>query len=356
MDIEKADLYWAASQGAIADDQVETLWATLETRMEMSDRPSSHDQRPRFTVANVAYYFGAMMVIGSMAWFMTLAWESFGGAGMAAIATLYAVLFVLAGRTLYFEQGLRIPGGLLFTMAVCMAPPIIYGVQRVTGFWLQDDPGRYRDFYHWIKGSWFLMELGTILAGFIALRFVRFPFLVAPIAFSLYFMSMDAAPLLYGGNDVPTRARAIVSLWFGLVFILIAYFIDINHRRTQGDFAYWFYLFGILAFWFSLPFLGDDTEFHRFLYCLTNVGLIALSLLLKRRLFTVFGAIGVFAYLSYLSYSVFADSILFPFILTVLGILIIFLGVQYQRHYAALERWMEEGLPYTVRRWLPRER
>jgi hypothetical protein len=40
------------------------------------------------------------------------------------------------------------------------------------------------------------MEVGTILAGSIALKFIRFPFLTFPIAFSLWYMSMDLTPLL----------------------------------------------------------------------------------------------------------------------------------------------------------------
>ncbi len=60
-------------------------------------------------------------------------------------------------------------------MAVAMTPLAIYGLQRWTGYWQGVDPGIYRDFHTWTKGSWFLMELGTIIAGLITLRFVKFP-------------------------------------------------------------------------------------------------------------------------------------------------------------------------------------
>jgi hypothetical protein len=59
---------------------------------------------------------------------------------------------------LWRQRGLREPGGLLVTMAVCMAPLAVYGFERMTGLWLQGGPGEYRDFYYWVEGSWFPME------------------------------------------------------------------------------------------------------------------------------------------------------------------------------------------------------
>jgi CHASE2 domain-containing sensor protein len=109
-------------------------------------------------------------------------------------------------------------------------------------------------------------------------------------------------------------------------------------------------------FWFSLSLLIDDNEAQRFLYCLINLGLMLLSVLLKRRLFVVFGGIGVFAYLSYLSYRLFVDSIFFPFALTVLGLGIIYMGVLYQRHYPTLARFIESYIPLEWRNLLPKDR
>jgi hypothetical protein len=136
-----------------------------------------------------------------MGWFMTEAWEEFGGTGIFIISALYALCFILAGRKLWYQQGLKVPGGLLFTMAVGMTPLAIYGLERLTGIWPQGNPGIYKDYHIWIKGSWFLMEVGTIAAALAVLKYIRFPFLTAPIAFSLWYMSMDLTPLLFGKKD-----------------------------------------------------------------------------------------------------------------------------------------------------------
>ena len=344
MNVSKDDLTWAASEGVISTQQVEALWGALERRQGAG---------PKFDLPHVAYYFGALIVIGAMGWFMTLGWERFGGGGIFLISVAYALCFALAGRTLWYKEKLKVPGGLLFTMAVCTTPLAIYGLERFAGIWPQGDPGVYRDYHIWVKGSWFLMEVGTILAGVVALRFIRFPFLTAPIAFSLWYMSMDLTPLLFGQPDFTWKQRLWVSLWFGLAVLLVSYIID---RRTKGDYAFWGYLFGMLAFWGGLSLMESGSEFRRLLYGLINVGLIFLSVLLDRRVFIIFGSLGVFGYLGHLSYRVFKDSLMFPFVLSVLGILIIYLGIKYQRNRDVINRSILRLMPEQLRQLLPRER
>ncbi len=344
MKVSKEDLTWAASEGVISPEQVEVLWKALEGRRGAS---------PKFDLAHVAYYFGALIVVSAMGWFMTLGWERFGGGGIFLISAAYALCFSLAGRTLWYTERLKVPGGLLFTMAVGMVPLAIYGLERLTGIWPQGDPGVYRGYHLWVKGSWFLMEAGTILAGLVALRFIRFPFLTAPIAFSLWYMSMDLTPLVFGKTDFTWNERLWVSLWFGLAVLLVSYVVD---RRTEEDYAFWGYLFGMLAFWGGLSLMETGSEFRKFLYGLMNVGLMLVSVLVDRRVFIVFGALGVFGYLGHLAYSVFKDSLMFPFVLSALGIVIIYLGIKYQRNRDAIERAILGLLPEKVRQLLPRER
>lgn len=344
MKISKNDLHWAASQRLITSAQADQLWQALQQR---------HGDTPRFDFPHVAYYFGALIVIGAMGWFMTEAWERFGGGGILVIALAYALCFALAGHSLWFKKKLTVPGGLLFTMAVCMVPLAIYGLERLTGLWPQGDPGIYRGYHIWVKGSWLLMELGTVVAGLLALRFVRFPFLTAPIAFSLWYMSMDLTPLLFGKTEFTWDERLQVSVWFGLAMMVGAYLVD---RRTKQDYAFWGYLFGLMAFWGGLSSMQSDSELSKLGYCLLNVALMVLSVLLQRRVFIVFGALGVMGYLGHLAYRVFKDSLMFPFALTLLGLLIIYLGIQYQRHRQAIEQRVLASVPPVMRRRLPSER
>ena len=330
----------------ISAQQAELLWDKL-------GELGTSSKRSKFDVANVAYYFGALIVMSALGWLMNLGWEKFGGLGIFLLATCYAVLFALAGRTLWYKENLKIPGGLLFTLAVWMTPLAIYGFERVTGIWPQDAPDNFQGYHIWVKGTWFLMEIGTILAGLIALKFIRFPFLTFPIAFSLWYMSMDLTPLLFGKSRFTWQQSLRVSLLFGLIILLFAYFID---RRTREDYAFWGYLFGLMAFWGGLSLMESGSEWKKFLYCLINVGLVFLAVFLQRRVFVVFGACGVLGYLGHLSYNVFKDSFLFPMVLTFLGLAVIFLGVQYQRHSDRFEQAVLAVFPVTLRRLRPVER
>jgi hypothetical protein len=333
MNISREDLDWAASEKLLSPEQAKLLWTRLEAR-----RPD----RSSFGVANVAYYLGALIVMSAMGWFMTLGWQKFGGGGIFLIAAGYAIAFLLVGHYLWFSQNLKIPGGLLFTLAVWMVPLAIYGIEELTGIWPQGTPGTFRDYHIWVKGSWILMEIGTILAGAIALKFIRFPFLTFPIT-----------PLLLRKNEFNWNERLWVSLVFGALILVLSYIVD---RRTREDYAFWGYLFGLMAFWGGLSLMQSSSELNKFLYCLINLGLMLLAIFLDRRAFLVFGALGVFGYLGHLSYEVFKDSMMFPFALSVLGLLIIYLGIKYQRNRQSIETAILNSLPDGLKNLRPTAR
>ena len=343
MRIVKKDLEWAASQGVIEDGQADALWRALTERGA---------DRPKFDLIHVTYYFGALLVIGAMGWFMGDAWEAFGGGGIFLISAGYAAAFVVIGSMLWRRGGLRVPGGLLITMAVCMTPLAVYGLQRWLGLWGFDDPGQYKDFHRWIRGGWFAMEVATIATGLFAMYFFRFPFLTAPIAFVLWFMSMDLTPILFGSADFAWEQRQLVSLWFGLAMIAGTYIID---HRTKEDFAFWGYLFGLIAFWGGMSLMESDSELSKFTYFLVNLALIWMSVFLRRRAFMVFGTLGVMGYIGHLA-QIFEDSILFPFVLIVIGLAVIYLGIQLKRHGARVARAVEDTMPLWMRRLRPSER
>jgi hypothetical protein len=337
--LRRQDLERAAAAGVLEAAQVDPLWRFL------SAAPSG-GLRPRFDLVHVLWYAGALIVIGAMGLFTTLAFATLGGAVLAPIAALYAVGLTAAGQRLW-QRDLRIPGGLLITSAVAMAPLLVCGIQDALGWWTRAEPGNYRD---WITASWLPMELATLAAGLVALRFWRFPFLVAPIAFALWFMSMDLVPWLLGQGWDSWGQRKIVSLWFGLAMLVVAWAVDL---RAEGDFAFWLHLFGLLAFWCGLTLLESDSELASAFYCLVNVVLLLLALFLQRRAYAVFGALGLAAYLHHLAYEVFADSLLYPFALSLIGLGVIAAGLLLHRRRGALERLVSERLPSGLRALRP---
>jgi hypothetical protein len=335
MRVTKESLAEAARQGLLQQTQVEPLWTFLAGRST-------------FNFLNLGYYLGALLVIGAFSMFMVNA-AAFGTGALLAVALAYILGLTAAGLRLWARGTWPVPAGLLVTAAVSIVPLAVYAGMDVLGLWAGDPPGEYHDFHVWIRGDWIWLELATLAAGALALWRVRFPFLVAPLAFVLWYVSMDLTPVFFG-EDFSWEHRKRVSLVVGLAILALAFAVD---RRARQDYAFWLYLFGLLAFWGGLSLLSSDSELGKLVYCAINVVLLLAGVLLQRRAFLVFGAVGVYLYLGHLAQAVFRDALLFPLALSGLGLGFIALAMQAHRHQAAIERWRTRLLSPRVRAWLP---
>jgi hypothetical protein len=338
------DLRAAAAAGVIPSAQLEALLTFLGTRP--SEQPAAG---PKFDIVHLLWYAGALVVISAMGLFSTLAFSQMGGPALTATALIYAVLFWAAGHYLWTVKKLRTPGGLLIAVAVAMTPLAVFGVQDAYGAWTEfGKPAAMRDFYQWIKGSFVFMELATITAAIVALWFYRFPFIVFIMAVALWFLSMDIVPWITGTSYGNWEISRKVSVWFGLGILVAA--VIVNLRQRSGDFAFWLYLFGVLTFWGGITATSNGTNLDKALYCALNIGFLLISVALSRRVFAVFGTIGIAIYLGDLAEKLFRDSMLFPFALSLIGIGIIALGLYVNRHQRDISAWVEARLPESVRR------
>jgi hypothetical protein len=231
-----------------------------------------------------------------------------------------------------------------------MTPLFIYGLERATGLWPVKDPGGYSGFHPHINGSWVFMEAGTVLVGLFTLRKWRFPFITAPIAYALWYASMDIPGLFYV-QPLSWDEKKWFSLCFGLGMLGFTYLADL--KRKQEDLTFWGYLFGLMAFWGGLSAMDSNSELGKFIYFLINLALIMVAVILRRRTFIVFGSLGVTFYLGHLAHEVFKDSFAFPFVLSFLGLGIIYLGILYRRKREALEAWFEARIIPTLGNWVP---
>lgn len=349
MQIDKANLFEAERNGILELGQAKKLWDYLSG---LKTEVSSGSENIRFDFVNFLYFFGAILVMSAMGWFMTLGWESFGGLGVSVIATSYAVLFILSGKYVWYEQKIRTPGGILFALAVWMTPLIVYGIQKALGMWDGSTPGSFRDYHTFINANWLIMEFATLIAAGLVLRWIRFPFIVFTIAFTLLYMSMDIAPFILQGN-LSWEAKQEISVVFGFIMLIVAAIID---RRTKEDFAFWVYLFGTMAFWFGLSTMNSGSELGKFLYFIVNLTMMLSAIVLDRRVLMVFGSLGTMGYIGYLSSRIFGNSILFPFVLSGIGICFIVAGVFFSRYKEKIEAGILDLLPEPIREFLPRFR
>lgn len=361
MRITKADLEAAVTEGVLAEAQLPMLIAFLQARLPESSLPPLGDAaiilaRPRFDLSHVLWYAGALVVIGAMGLFSTLAFSLLGGAVLTVTALVYACGFIMAGYFLWHKKQMRVPGGLLVSVAVSMAPLAVYGIQSQTNLWgAGGDPGAYQDFFNWSGSSWIYMELATLIAAGVALRFFPFPFIVAIAGVAAWFLSMDAGAWASGNDNFVNNSWAdnqSISLGFGIAMLVLAWVMD-RRSYKNGDFAFWLHLFGLMIFWGAVSAFDSDSALAKSLYCLLNIGLIGLSLFLMRPVYAVFGALGVTAYLGDLSYNVFEGSLYFPFALSLIGVGIIALGLVYHRQRTVCAAWLAAHLPLPIQKLRP---
>jgi len=334
--ITRNQLGSAVKEHIISLEQADALFEFLQTQ--------SHDV-PRFTITHVLYYFGGLIAIGAMTLFMGIGWESFGGSGILLISALYAAIGLKVTHVLSAKK-LDIPAGICATFLVCLTPLVIYSLQEMLDVWPKGTA--YQDFHREIKWHWLYMELGALAVGAVLAWKYKYPFLIMPIVVTLWFITMDIAVGFYGEN---WELRKLVSLFVGLLMIGFAFWTDIKFWR-KADYAFWIYIFGVIAFWGGLSFLDSHNELSKFIYFCINLLMIGVGVLLTRRVFVVFGGLGSCVYLGYLAFNLFEASWSFPFALTVIGLAIIYLGILWQKHEKAITERALKMLPYSLRKAL----
>lgn len=342
--LTREDLTRAAAAGILEGAQADALWTFL------GGRALTLPEQARFSFGHTLYYFGGLLAIGAMSLFMTLSWDALGPWGICALALLYGVACWAMAEMLR-RRGFIIPAGLLAALAVFLVPLATWSAQHAMGLWT-DVPGavsgaRFSQYHQWVDGRWLTLEVATLIAAALALWRLRLPFLVMPVALTLWYMSMDLSqwePLEEGIPDLEHLRH--VSIIFGLSMCAAAGVLDlIRRRRNTADYATWLYLFGAIAAWSGVTLSDSNNEMARLAYALLNGGLVLFGAIIGRRVFTVLGAIGVATYLGYLAFELFQDSLLFPLALTAIGLGLVGIGIWWQRHEAAIHARLQRFMP-----------
>ena len=351
MHINRKMLREAAQKGIINQEQAERLYGFIQGYGEGSQGSSASNSEPgrasQFTLSTVLYYSGGLVAIGAMTLFMNLGWEMLGGWGIFFISLVYAAAgLYLAAR--FKTRGYAVPAAICATFTVAVTPLAVYGLQQAMGWW--PDHSVYRDYHHYIRWHWIYMELCTLAAGCAILWFFRYPFLLMPIAVTLWYMSMDVAVFMAGGHG-DVQFRAVITLWFGLSVIAAALIVDVKSRHA-GDYAFWLYMAGVAAFWGGMMTRLSHGELERFLTLILNFFMILTGVALSRRVFMVFGAVGCAFYLGHLAWKVFRDSIIFPFALTFTGLFIIYLGILWPKNEMKIAHKISKVLPNAMQEFI----
>lgn len=322
MKIIKSDLFSAVEKNIINQNQANELWDYFE---------SSKFDQPKFQLLHILYGSGGVLILASMLWFFKEFWAS-GGLAIMFLSFFFAVICLIIGNNLWNKKDLKIPAGILISLAVCFTPLFIYGFQLYTGV-----------------NKLIYLELGAIISSLLALRFYKFAFIAFPFFLSVWLSLITIASLIFD-RKITFEEQKVISYIYGCIVLVISYFIDKKYKEV--DFAFWGYLFGIMSMWGVLT-LNIFLEFN---YFILNILFIISSIYLRRKIFFIFGAIGAFSYLSHLFYVVFNGSFLLPLAIAITGLMIIFLGIKYQKNKQKIELIFKNLFPKFLLKWRPEER
>ena len=340
-----ADLEQWSRAGLLHPGQLQAIHAhvegTPETRPEPEPAAARREHPAGLNLVTVAYYFGAFIILLAGTIFIGLQWETLGRPGQL-IASCGAVAGLWALGGYLRRQGYRRGGDLLIFAGTGVAPLAVYTVLRMLSLWPNSaDAASYQAFYRTIDANWLMLETASIAITLAVIWFTRFPLLTLLLGFWGWYLSMDITELLTGHDDF---AWGPAEWWVGTAVGLAMLGIGVWQQRRLGGQAWsrWFYLFGHVTLFCNLAALAlDDGAMPGLLFLAVYVGSVVASVRLQSRVFLVFGALGIYAYIAKLAFDVFDRSLGFSLALAVIGLLIVLATVGYQRY---AEPWLARRL------------
>ena len=294
--------------------------------------PTSRERPAGLNLVTVAYYFGAFIILLAGTIFVGLQWEDLGRPGQF-VASWGAVAGLWILGAWLRRAGHDLGGNLLIFAGAGVVPLGIYTLLRILNLWPDvADAGTYQAFYRTIDAAWLLLEIASILITLAVIWVTRFPLLTMLLAFWGWYLSMDLTELVTGHDDFAWGpAEWTVGALVGVAMLALG--MELQRRHGGQTWSFWFYLFGHIALLGNLVALalGDDL-LPGVLFLAVYVGFVVASVWLQARVFLVFGAIGVYAYVAKLAFDVFDRSLGFTVVLALIGLLIVLATVAYERY------------------------
>lgn len=335
MQITKSMLVQAERDQVLPPGHADLLWAYFQQK----DMGSAS-----FKTAHMLYYLGGMMAILAMSFFMTVSYSIFGPHVFSGIALGCAAMGVwLAER--YRRRDQPMLAGIFAVFSIVQVPLMLFGVLSLS-------ESAYHDYHVSVSAEWLLLEAATVLASGLALYRYQVPFLLMPLAITLWYMGMDLAPALAVGGGYDWEFRCGVSVIWGVLVLTLAFCVDLRNKRPE-DFAFWLYWCGLLSFtggsvFLSFSYAGVYEMVAIAVTACLHFLLMMAGMALYRRQLVVFGSIGVFMCLAYLAFEVFEDSDWWWLALCLAGFVVIRVGQLWQRHEGAISARCRQWLPVSV--------
>jgi hypothetical protein len=236
-------------------------------------------RKPVWTEWSFLLYAGGLTVLGAALAAHSYLSDRYGDAAYVAWTLLPLVVLVAVAR-MFHRRDEWVAAGVFAFAATAMWIAFFGAVENWWG-WLPEQDSPF-DGWHW--GFWLLLLL-VIAAAAAALRRYRFPLLVVYPLVAAYVLVTD---VLSGGGSW----AAVVTLFVGLVYLMIGVGVDGGARRPYG---FWLHLVaglligGALAYWWH----SSDTDYA--LLATTGVVFVGISSRTRRSSWAVLGVIAFLA-------------------------------------------------------------
>ena len=342
--------------GIITPQQRDRLAALAPSIAEPRATSVGDDARPRasaLSVVTVAYAVGALLVVFACGWFLLDRWARLGPWGVLGVALGYVAVLVLAARGLR-RSGFSLAADVATMLVVALAPLVAWPFLSLAGRWpdvVSRDP-LLRDTV-WMGWQWLVLEGVTMLAALVVLRQRPIVTVTWPLAVALWGSWLHLSQLVRG-YDGPLGFERWMMLSGGLFILFVAERVERWQRRAPrrarvaadgstvgpsvGDVANAFWVTGLIttAIAYLMIWVRADDSPWQHLLPLLSLGLVALSLYVRRRTLLLVGVLGILGYLGFLAEDVFRDYLSFPILLAGFGILVILATVWTQTRFPAL--------------------
>lgn len=340
--VSRGALELAVERGLISGAQRDAI-LSLEPAAAAPAESGAPEAREGFNAATVAYWAGAIVVLFALGWALVDRWDTLGAGGVLVVSAAYAIIFTIVARWL-LRREFRLAASFATLLVVMLVPVMTWSVMSLLGFWPArrpvSRPPMFRPPTVADSARWIPIDVLTIAAALVALRWRRFAVLVVPAAVGFWYLLLHSVPLVLA----PTLARELegfVALVAGTTLIGAGHAVDRRRPDRSDDYAFWLYLVGIVALVFAS---GETWNRHQnvvpHVVLALSILSVVLSLTLGRRLFLVSAVIGSISYLSWLAFDVFRRTAFFPIVLAAFGLTIILAAVWVQRRYPSLARRM----------------
>lgn len=301
--------------------------------------------RGALDVSTLLYYAGGILVLVAYSVFLGLQWEDLEEEGRVAIAAASMAFFAVISLLLLRSERFRLPGELLTVATVAITPLLVFAVLDAAGLW-PEEPTIWRFYHEWpawkqaqldyvadLQRARLGMAAASLAVAVLALWRVPSPFLAAAAVVGLGWLAVEVGQVATGPTIDEFSWGTAESLLLATVGAATVALGVALHGRTQRDYTTWLYALGLggLVYALFVRAFASDAPGWGIGFLAIAVLILLLSIPLQQRLFAVVGAGAAYVYFGKLVFDVFEGSAVTALALAALGLLIVAMGMLYQR-------------------------